>query len=1636
MSARFLSAMIVSALAALLARGVAAKATIAEETVHRAPCVVMENAFVRLVFNPGEGGHCTDFLYKPAGKRFVLPRVGSLLGNRVWNYADGELYFQWQRMAWEHEVERRAGEVALVMRCRGKVNFTRATRFEKRIVLRDGEAMARVTHTFFVGQELMTPRTIGLWFYNKAGVIGERTVYTFPLDDGIVTLDPGAGVGQEWFYNPSRGWAAVTGESGAGLCFTMEFRRLMCFYLCPGTQPTFEWAFRTLDIKNGQHFATEERLIPFAGIRAVHGGGGGVVAGFDAPDTCTAAQAQAGLAVRALLCSGMTQTGEVTISLRRLPDGAATTVLRRSVSLKPGQVLEAAATVKPPQEGTWLLLGTLTRGGQEVMDFVKPLVVGAPSAAVRIQPKEQRIGRATERFEDRTPLAGTAPKDIEISMEVESPHVKWAKPYSGGKLKILVLTSCLSGREAVELAQRLDMEIVWVSAGSGSEVGSMSRILGGRGTSYRLSHMNDGIKQALLRPLDAIIIGGMRGEVFTDEVLGLFQKKVSEGTGLVYVQPRYGPDRLYSFLPVEKEMPGSIRNGQWKAEGPHFITTGVPLAELPRTDGSLYRAKGRVLATAAKYPLIVTQEGPGKGRVVVVSYNTCWQHSANWTTGITPFLEQPTCTFDYWEYYFSLLAKSLIWAAHKEAPVRLEAITTQISARRPEVLLTLDNQGAALAAKAETTLSDAYGKVEHKAATDMRLNRGRQTVRIGLREDIPGGLHLADVIVKDKDGKVLTWASTALRVSEPVGIAKISFGKRAYYPGDTAKATVEVTGPGGAPHPVTVRATFTDALGRLLVRAERRAAVSKTGTVSFDLPVGRPLVTTATLRVTALVDGRAVAVGESEVFTFPEKFARRAWGDWESGVWGTPAGAYEREYLVPVWSKVMKEYGITTVLAGARWQNVREYEWAVRAGFQIMPMGVAYRAINVGHRVPKGKMTFKEQKKHYLKTHDKKYLVRPVCLNSETDLGPSVEKLHTLAEYCGWLEPIGYNLGDEMSTTYYVTPYDYDFGPEALASFRKWAKERYATLGALNRQWDTDFKSWDAVMPMTAHEVKGRGNYAPWADHRMFMDDSFAGFFKWTRDRLRERDPKAGVGMSGSQAAEAYGGYNWYTLSHALDFIQNYTHRNTPIMQRSFGPNLPRAPWYGYAVRNPAMRHYLWWRLFHGNYGGSFFAKRDMFRPDLLPSPCTADAAPVVKEFQAGVARLLRNCERVCEIGMHYSHSSIRGAFISGADALFRDNRMGWVQAIEDLGYQCEFLARPQLESGELAKRDYRAFILPYSVSVSEKEAEALRRYVQQGGLLIADAKAGLMDEHCTTLAKGRLEDLFGITRPKPDPLAPSREGEVRFVRDRGLCKLKGLAFDCNAVEPALEAVDGQALGALGKAPVVVVKDSGKGTAVFLNFFMDSLPQRRKLNIEAPVRRMVESLLQLKGIGPAVRVAAEGDPAPHTFTVRYTSGDAMYAGTLMDHEGKQADWSAKVRLTFPRTGFVYDLRKGRALGRTNSASTTLLAGDVALYAVMPYRVTGVAVAARPAEVRPGDVVKYDATVQAEDGRPGMHVILVDVIGPDGKVREHYGAKLVTRDGKASGEFHPALNDPTGPWTIRAIDFVTRVAGTKGVSGEW
>ena len=101
-----------------------------------------------------------------------------------------------------------------------------------------------------------------------------------------------------------------------------------------------------------------------------------------------------------------------------------------------------------------------------------------------------------------------------------------------------------------------------------------------------------------------------------------------------------------------------------------------------------------------------------------------------------------------------------------------------------------------------------------------------------------------------------------------------------------------------------------------------------------------------------------------------------------------------------------------------------------------------------------------------------------------------------------------YFVGDEGSLTSYGDPVDFDWSPPALDDFRNWLKDEYGTLDALNIEWKTNFKDWNEVVPFTTEEAQKSGNFAPWADHRTFMEITFARAYQTVRDAVIAGRPR------------------------------------------------------------------------------------------------------------------------------------------------------------------------------------------------------------------------------------------------------------------------------------------------------------------------------------------------------------------------------------------------------------------------------------------------------------------------------------------------------------------------------------------------
>ena len=378
-----------------------------------------------------------------------------------------------------------------------------------------------------------------------------------------------------------------------------------------------------------------------------------------------------------------------------------------------------------------------------------------------------------------------------------------------------------------------------------------------------------------------------------------------------------------------------------------------------------------------------------------------------------------------------------------------------------------------------------------------------------------------------------------------------------------------------------------------------------------------------------------------------------------------------------------------------------------------------------------------------------------------------IEKIHerlvTTARKHSPYRPIFYDLGDESGIADLAAFWDFDFSDQSLVEMRVWLKQCYGTLAALNRQWGTQFSNWDLVTPETTAEAMRHtdGNFSSWADHKEWMDISYARALRMGVDAVHSVDPKAYVGIAGAQMP-GWGGYDYARLTAVLNFFEPYDIGKNIEIIRSLAP---RTPVVTTAFASGSWeKHRVWYELLHGNRGLIVWdAKHEFVNPDGSPGPRGIEAGEYYNEIRKGIGALLINSRACDPIAIHYSQASFRTDWMlrnqpKGNDWVNRTSsterldsdflrlRESYCYLVEDLGLQYRFVSYAQLEQGELARGAYRVLILPDSAALSAAEAAAIHDFIKSGGKVIASGEPGVSDEHSRRLATPQLSDV-----PRPD---------------------------------------------------------------------------------------------------------------------------------------------------------------------------------------------------------------------------------------------------------------------------------------------
>jgi hypothetical protein len=1281
--------------------------------------------------------------------------------------------------------------------------------------------------------------------------------------------------------------------------------------------------------------------------------------------------------------------------------------------------------------------------------------------------------------------------DISYSTEVVTSHVAWASKLPAGPIKSFFVPSVQYGRDMVELMERLQLEPTTVSIDREWDINCW-----GIGDYYGHEYRGDRddfqtvysyVEKDLTgpAPFEVLVIPGLNGwSRMTRATRDAIVRRVQQGAGLVLLHPFVGDikghpfkgdepagdARIWDISPLidvaddtvnERGYPeinqDAVTKGKWEVAQEHFITEGLSLDLLP--EGNVggpfykYRANGDVLIKSGAYP-IVAVKNYGKGRVVALGYVE---------EGFTPKSVDPVETktyWDYWEYQYGLLARSILWATGRDVGVRISALMAGPSALKLALL-----SNAPRRVEIEVAGKNEFGQALGSRRVSQNLAVGDNLIEIqsaSLRPSTgwPGGRQIFNVIIRDaQSGATLDWGAAAFQTPKRAMMTLAKPAVDVYRKGETLSAVLRAAGDLSG---LQMRLQVTDDVGRLLGVITRPARGERTLTYALTDFIGKFALLKAELidEHGAVVDQlRAKPVMVVQDTRRPKEYtALVSFG-------GT------KHYLQDAQMRMVRAVAADT---GFTWGNDVDNSLNIPRG----TFGVYWydrgptttegldRAIasyqRTGDFEALGYLTKKEL---FKRTGDKKFLRRTPSFNDPAFMKALSDIVRAAARNKARYNMDYYFVGDEGSLTSYGDAVDFDWSPQTLVDFRAWLKQEYETLPALNKEWRASFKDWAEVVPSTTEEARKSGNFAPWADHRTFMEITFARAYQTVRDAVVQGDRDAHIAVSGTQATNAYDGADWSRLDRVIDDFLSYDGGNQWDMHRSFAkPDAMIGFWTGYGSHGLAVQNAIWSAAIHNVLYPNVFWMYSFLNPDLTYSQSARDMGVAFKSLKfEGIGKLLMESARQQDgIAIHYSMPSVHGSSILGyherneededqaqkkTGLSFPANRDGWVRVVKDLGMQFDFVSSEQVEKGELINGRYKVLILPLSLALSQDEAKAVEAFVQAGGMVVADAAVGVMDQHCAWQQRGLLNELFGITAAASDKRSlkstDDHHGGIVAVTDEGArwgLEANDLRGTISA-ESDIKAAGGKALVRIGNTDAVIARRVGKGWALYLNTLLDSYAKQRAEKFGGgKYRSLVNAILARAGVQPAVEVlSADGQRLTQAQIARYRFGDAEILAIVKDNvavermigqdgvtiyndtaSGKVARQEITIKL--PRKLYVTDIRSGSRLGFTDIVHSSVLVGDAVVLALNSNENT---ITLRgPAVASLGEHPAF--TISAS--RPGRSLISCHVFAPDGSMLPAYASNILLDHVTKTFVLPSALNDPSGAYTIRAKDVVTGATG--------
>jgi len=1196
--------------------------------------------------------------------------------------------------------------------------------------------------------------------------------------------------------------------------------------------------------------------------------------------------------------------------------------------------------------------------------------------------------------------------------EVVTPHSEWFKPNSRGAVKALFITYRGGMREVIELAQRMDLDYTVLTTES-------PNIFWGDASSRDLPFdrpkMIGDMEQALGGKYDVIVLANINWASLPKRIKYLILKQVKTGTSLV----------------------GNINGGDeyWTRANAGKIRMDMPCL-LP------YKA----LPAISNYPTmtavtdkIVETAQFGKGKIH--SLRGC---NAAGGQSLTPAPSQDSRQIEY-DYYLAYICRLLLYAGNKTPVAQISGRDYIRQSRSAGLLLDFTvNSLLKISADCECVVRSEDGDIVANRKERVGLQVGTNTVSMQFAA-LPAGRYFADMFVRRK-GKVIDCGSMCLDLESGVRIDKIELSAQSYGVREPAKGTITIVNETDEAVNVRVIARQRDTLGRITAKKDIAVgAVQAKGrqTAGFELPATMPR-SIMQYACVELIDDKTndIVDKEKQRFSYWNNYPKddvRLFG------WFSPPSGYLDNAFCSVANKAGFDYW--TIWndfendAGVSDRAKMQFEMGALNNLYIIPYTTRWYDKKTDH-YPHPKIPVRTKDDH----------VRMPCLNDPGYLRREAAILTNMAAAGKPFAPPEFSMGDEDQFVH--GPYELCFCSNCVPRFHAYLQTQYGAIDKLNKEYGSAYTSFAQVQPVTLEEVKARPTLGPlWVDYRMCMESVWAGMFKFAAGTIKAVVPNAKIGYEGSDVQiNSYGSrscdnwkmmqaiqwdnpYYWPSISHLV------TDFSCPDAMLGIG-------WYGgYRSQASEIYHRFFpWKslLMKANLLAVFSVGLEYWDPVMTPDLSFRDSFKAglkeIHELKNGVGKLLMSVEKENDgIAVLYSVSSVHAATLTGGFPSMENVLNAIVLLMEDSGRQFVMISYEQLKHGILKQKGIRHLILPYAQALSLEEVTAIKSFVHDdGGVVIADIRPGVCDEHAKPYESGALDEIFGVGQDTKSPKAL----QVGIVIDKeGYPEKYPVAAFADA---SLKVTTGKSSARSGETPAFIENTYGKGKALLLNFSLSGYAtgvgalegRSMALSKDAEAIRLFWKKT-LAGAGAHAGITSN----PDIFGVRtyqFKTGGQQYLGILQElpealmkyEEGTASPLTTNaITFTLPKKAYVYNVRTGGLIGMTDRITADITPGIAQLYSIMPYQTTGLDIQITT-EIHQGEELAYKASIKADSREIGLHVFHVEVLAPDGKEVSCYADNIVAVKGETSGVIPLCLNDPCGKWTLKVRDVATGIGSEK------